>query len=478
MEKTKTYFTQFICVLLIILAGCSSEKGSDQEAGTKKSGDDLTRIMESGKLKVVVDYNSTNYFVYRGRPMGFKYELLEQLAKEMGVKLEISVSNDLQQTFKGLRRKQYDLVAKNLTVTKNRDKHIDFTLPLEQTRQVLVQRKPEKWKEMSRRVIEESLIRNQLDLANKEIYVQKNTAYYRRLVNLSEEIGAEINILQDSIYGVEQLVALVAKGEIDFTVCDENVAIVNQTYYPNIDIKTPVSFPQNIAWAVRKDSGLWQEYLNNWIRKFKKTAKYRIIYRKYFENSRSKQMVKSDFHSIHGGKISPYDEIVKAECSDSIFDWRLVSALMYHESNFKPEAQSWMGAYGLMQIMPESADLFRIVDYEEPDQNIKVGVKLLKWLNKNLVEEIPDSTERVKFVLASYNVGLGHVKDAQRLAKKYGKSPTIWQDNVDFYLLNKSASKYYKDPVVRWGYCRGEEPYNYVNKVLKTYGHYLNIIQE
>ena len=432
--------------------------------------------MKSGKLRAVVDYNSTNYFVYRGRPMGFKYDLLQHLAADMGVNLEISVSNNLKETFNGLKKGRYDLIAKNLTVTKKREETIEFTVPLEETRQVLVQRKPKNWQNMSKLAIEDSLVRNQLDLAGKRIHVQKNTSYYRRLVNLSDEIGAEINIVEDTIYGVEQLVAMVAEGEIDYTVCDENVAKVNQSYYPNLDIATPVSFPQNIAWAVRNDSGEWLKYLNNWIRNFKKTSEFRVLYRKYFENSRSSTMVVSSFHSIGGGNISPFDDLIKAEAEKADMDWRFIAAVIYNESKFDPTAESWAGAYGLMQVMPESADLFHINDYEDPAQNIKVGVKLLKWLDDSFAEEIPDSTERIKFVLASYNVGLGHVKDAQRLAEKYGKDPTIWKDNVDYFLLNKSASKFYKDPIVHWGYCRGEEPYNYVNRVLETYQHYLNII--
>lgn len=475
MRKITRYITFFPLLILIILLSCG-EGSNKHKKSQKQKRSELAQIMKSGKLRAVVDYNSTNYFVYRGRPMGFKYELLQQLAADMGVSLEISVSNNLKETFKGLRNGKYDLIAKNLTVTKKREETIEFTTPLEQTRQVLVQRKPKNWQNMTQAAIDDSLIRNQLDLAGKKIHVQKNTSYYRRLVNLSDEIGADINIVEDSIYGVEQLVAMVAKGEIDYTVCDENVAKVNQSYYPNIDVSTPLSFPQNIAWAVRDGSEEWLNYLNNWIRNFKKTAKFRILYRKYFENSRSRTMVASDFHSIGGGHISPYDKLIKTAAKKADMDWRLVAAVIYNESKFDPQAESWAGAYGLMQVMPESADLFHINDYEEPAQNIKVGVKLLKWLDDSFAKEIPDSTERIKFVLAAYNVGLGHVRDAQRLAKKYGKDPTKWEGNVDYFLLNKSASKFYKDPVVHWGYCRGEEPYNYVINVLETYQHYKNII--
>ncbi len=477
MSRNQTYIPFIALILVVLLFSCNGRKNrKDDESSARKN--DLTRIMKSGQLRAVVDYNSTNYFIYRGKPMGFKYELLKHLAEDMGVQLEISVSNNLQETFEGLQDEQYDLVAKNLTVTKKRDEIIAFTLPLEQTRQVLVQRKPDNWRTLPHHALEDSLIRNQLDLAGKTIYVQKNTAYYRRMVNLSDEIGEEIDIVQDSIYGVEQLVSMVANGEIDYTVCDENVAKVNQTFYPNLDISTPVSFPQNIAWAVRNGSEEWLKYLNNWIRNFRKTTTYAVLYNKYFENSRSSTMASSGYHSIRDGNISPFDEMIKDAAQRAGLDWRFLAAMIYRESRFDPDAESWAGAYGLMQIMPETADLVRMNEYEEPEQNIRVGVRLLEWLNKNLKPDVPDSTQRVKFVLAAYNVGLGHVKDAQRLAEKYDKNPEIWDDNVDYYLLNKSASKFYSDPVVRWGYCRGEEPYNYVNRVLETYRDYRNIIAE
>ncbi|RKD86159.1 MltF family protein [Mangrovibacterium diazotrophicum] len=464
-------------IFLSLLFSCGTKGKLDEQVSESKKNTELTRIMRTGKLKAVVDYNSTNYFIYRGRPMGFKYELLQHLAKDMGLKLEISVSNNLQETFDGLRDKRYDLIAKNLTVTKSRNELIDFTVPLEETRQVLVQRRPDNWERLPKDQLEDSLIRNQLDLAGKTIHVQKNTAYYRRLVNLSDEIGAEIDIEEDTIYGVEQLVGMVSKGEIDYTVCDENVAKVNQTYFPNLDIETPVSFPQNIAWAVRRDSPEWLNYLNNWIINFKKTKEFAILYNKYFEVSRAHLLALDDYHSISNGKISPFDDIIKAKSKHYGLDWRLTAAVIYQESKFDPEATSWAGAYGLMQVMPESADLFRIIDYEEPDRNIEVGVRMLKWLDDNFRKEVPDSLERIKFVLAAYNVGLGHVKDAQRLAAKYNKIPIVWTNNVDYFLLNKSASKYYRDPVVKWGYCRGDEPYNYVNRVLNTYHHYVNLIE-
>jgi membrane-bound lytic murein transglycosylase F len=186
----------------------------------------------------------------------------------------------------------------------------------------------------------------------------------------------------------------------------------------------------------------------------------------------------SDFHSISGGKISQYDKMIQELAKEHNWDWRLIASIIYHESRFKADAGSWVGAYGLMQLMPSTAKRLGVENYKDPRQNIKAGILFLNWLNKQFMESIPDSAERMKFVLGSYNIGMGHVQDAQRLAEKYGKDRFVWDDNVAFFLRNKSAEKYYKDPVVRYGYCRGEEAFNYVNRVTGNYDHYLNVIDE
>lgn len=471
--KYKGYLTHFFLLLLIAILNfsCNSGKKSRKES-TSVEMNDLKRIKSEGVLKAVVDYNSTNYFVYRGKPMGFKYELLQELCNELDVTLDIYVSNNMSETFDGLINGRFDLIAKNLTITKARSAEIDFTFPLEQTCQVLVQReKLPNGKDLT-------YVNSTLELAGKQVYVQKNTSFYRRLQNLSDEIGANIEIIEDSVFGVEQLVAKVAEGEIDYTVCDNNIAILNKTYYPNLDISMQISFSQNIAWAVRKGSDEWKVFLDKWIRNFKKTRRYRQLYYKYFESPRTVGRLESDFHSISGGKISKYDETIKELAKEHHWDWRLIASIIYHESRFNTDAGSWAGASGLMQLMPSTAQAFGIENYKLPRQNIKAGILFLNWLNNQFIESIPDSTERISFVLASYNIGLGHVKDAQRLAKKYGKNSKVWKDNVDLCLENKSTEKYYTDSVVRFGYCRGHEATNYVKRVTNNYVHYLNVIGE
>jgi membrane-bound lytic murein transglycosylase F len=338
---------------------------------------------------------------------------------------------------------------------------------------VLIQQKPSEDDTYSN-----TIIRNQLDLAGKTVYVQENSAYVTRLKSLANEIGDSIHIVEIPDYEVEQLIALVANGEIPYTVCDDNLARINQNFYDNIDVETAISFPQKIAWADRPNSSDLKDVVDNWLINFKKTNQYKRIYRKYFINKRSTHLVNSSFHSIKGGRVSAYDAIIKEESEKHNFDWRLIAALIYQESRFLPEVESWAGAIGLMQLMPQTAKSFGVEKITSPQDNIQGGLKFLIWLDKRFEDIITNPDERLKFVLASYNVGPGHVEDAMRLAEKNNKNPHIWDDNVDYYLLNKSKPSFYNDPVVKYGYCRGEEPFHYVNDILERYTHYKNVISD
>ncbi|MBK3518298.1 MltF family protein [Carboxylicivirga marina] len=462
-------------VVLILLIGCQVQtEQTNSKLPDEMASIDLDDIVKRGKIRVVTDYNSTNYFVYKGRPLGYQLELLQALSNTLGLKLEIVVSNDVEKNFESLLKGDVDLIATNLTVTRNRSHHVTFTEPHCITHQVLVQQKPS----ANNTLEEDDVIRNQLDLAGKTVYVQENSAYVTRLQSLANEIGDSIHVVEIPDYEVEQLIALVANGEIPYTVCDYNLAKINLNFFDNIDVETAISFPQKIGWAVRPNSGDLRDVVDNWLINFKKTNQYKRIYRKYFINKRSTHLVNSSFHSIKGGRVSAYDAIIKEESEKYNFDWRLIAALIYQESRFLPEVESWAGAIGLMQLMPQTAESFGVEKITSPQQNIQGGLKFLIWLDKRFRDRISDPEERLKFVLASYNVGPGHVEDAMRLAKKNNKNPNIWEDNVDYYLLNKSKPSFYNDPVVKYGYCRGEEPFHYVTDILERYTHYKNVITD
>ncbi len=434
----------------------------------------LEEIQERGVLRATTDFNSTNYFIYRGEPMGFHLELLRLFSAHVGVELEVYVSNDLEENLNCLlEERECDLVALDLTVTRSRSRMVSFVEPHSQSRQVLVQRKPEQWFNLRASQIEDAMVRSQLDLAGKTVHVQRNSAYRSRLLSLIEEIGDTIYI-QEVDKEVEQLIEMVSNGEIEYTVADEHLARVNQSYYARIDVQTPLSFYQNLSWAVRPDSPELLETLNEWMRGFKTTRQYSNIYNKYFHNPRSVFQAKSEYHSLGGGNISVFDQFFKTYSPIIGWDWRLIASIAYQESGFNHDAVSWAGAFGLMQLMPSTAEIYEVDSTSSIPDHIAAGIRYLKWLDVFLAEYIQDEQERVRFVLAAYNVGIGHVLDARRLAEKYDKDPNVWKDNVDYFVLNKSKPKYYQDPVVRYGYARGSEPYHYVYEILERFEHYKN----
>ncbi len=470
----RIYFIVFIFSLLIFSCDLKTVHPDENTPVSL----DLEEIRERGSLTALTDYNSISYFIYRGEPMGFQFEMLQEFADYLNIELDIVTENDLSRSFEMLNDGRTDLLALNLTINNERKEKVKFTNPIGQTRQVLVQKRPDTWRRMTMDEINELLIRSLLDLADKTVYVQSESSYAQRMQNLQSEIGDTIHIVEVPME-VEELISLVASGEIKYTVSDENIAMVNRTYYPDIDLETTVSFEQNLAWAVRKSgSDKLLEKLNAWLDGFKKTERYANLYAKYFKNSRSKTIVQSDFFSLGSNDISHWDEFFK-QYSDSIgWDWRLLASLVLQESHFDPDVESWAGAYGLMQVMPSTGQQFGIDIYSSPENNLRAGIKYIQWLQELFKDKVSDEEERIKFILASYNVGPGHVLDARQLARKHGRDPEVWDNNVAYYLLRKSDPEFYHDPVVEYGFCRGEEPYNYVIEVLDRYEHYKNFLDE
>ncbi len=446
---------------------------------SKPFNHDLKQIQSSGVLKVLMGFSSTNYFIYKGKPMGYEYELLTRLAQHLNVVLDIVPVRNMDKIFEKLNRGDGDIIAHGLAVTKARKKEVSFCDYHSLTQQVLIQKKPTGWRKMKLHQIEKQLIRNPIHLIGRKIYVRENSAYFQRLVHLSEEIGDDIDIqIVPGEVSTEALIRQVASGSIELTIADKNIAALSKTYMSNLDIQTSISFPQRIAWAVRKNSPMLLQSVNQWLNKMKSKPDMYVIRNRYFNNPKAHRIrIKSDFFSKTGGKISPFDPKIKAHAKTLQWDWRLLASLIYQESQFNPSRKSWAGAMGLMQIMPRTAKRYGLTDYYNPEKNMEAGVQHLKHLQQTW-KGIPDSTNRLKFILAAYNAGTGHVADAQRLAHKYGKNPDQWDGHVAEYLLLKSEPGYYNDKIVRYGFLRGHETYNYVRNILIRYGHYMKNIPD
>ena len=424
---------------------------------------DLPQMKDSGVLVALTLNSSITYFNYRGEPMGFQYELAKQFAESLGLKLEIKTARTVYQLVDMLNQGEGDLIAFPLPITKEFKDSVFFCGEENITHQVLVQRNSNK---------KLKALTNVTELIGKDVYTKPNK-FFNRITNLDEELGGGINIHKvsnDSIT-IEDLITQVAHGTIDYMVCDNDLARLNKTFYPNLNIDLAISFDQRSSWAVRKTSPLLAEAANRWHKENATSPAHQASVKRYFEQS--KRMPQGTILSLKDGKISHFDHLFKKYAKEIGWDWRVLASLAYTESNFDSTAVSWAGAKGLMQLMPSTAKAMGIPAGKEhnPEESIKAASKYLN-LTARSFSKITDPEERIKFVLGSYNAGIGHIFDAMALAEKYGKNKYVWDDNVAEYVLLKSNEQYFNDPVCKNGYFRGRETYNFVREILGRAQHY------
>lgn len=457
MKKGTGIWTLLAILLVCCIMGCRR----NHSVAAEEPKDDLQQIKDSGELVVLTLYSSTSYFIYRGQDMGFQYELSEQFAQSLGVKLRIEVAKNVHELIEKLLAGEGDLIAYNLPITKEWKDSLIYCGEEVITHQVIVQR-------AGRRI---KPLKDVTELIGKDVYV-KPGKYYDRLVNLDKELGGGIHIhkvTNDSIT-VEDLITQASQGKIPYTVADNDIARLNTTYYPNLNIGLSISFDQRASWAVRKDCPQLAAAADKWHKENMTSPAYTASTKRYFEIS--KAIPHSPILSLREGKISHYDELFKRYAQEIDWDWRLMASLAYTESNFDTTAVSWAGAKGLMQLMPATARAMGMPPGMEhnPEESVKAATKYIKATTRSFAS-IPED-ERINFVLASYNSGIGHVLDAMALAEKYGKNKYIWRDNVENFILLKSNEEYFTDPVCRNGYFRGIETYNFVRDITSRFEQY------
>lgn len=449
-----TYMLATMLLCLLVTAGCRGNRTDSREERVH----DLQQIKDSGELVVLTLYSSTSYFNYRGQDMGFQYELSEQFAKSLGVKLKVKVARNVKDLIRKLEAGEGDLIAYTLPVTKEWKDSLLYCGEDVITHQVVVQRKNGRHKPL----------KDVTELIGKDIYVNPGK-YYERLVNLDKELGGgiRIHLVRSDSISAEDLITQVAQGKIPYTVADNDIARLNRTYYPNLDINLKISFDQRSSWAVRKDCPQLARAASEWHKANLTSPDYKASTKRYFEIS--KATPHTPILSLREGKISHYDALFKKYAKEIGWDWRLLASLAYTESNFDTTAVSWAGARGLMQLMPSTARAMGLPDGKEQnaEESIKAAVKYIGMTAQSF-SELPKE-EQVNFVLASYNSGIGHVQDAMALAEKYGKNPHVWKDNVEKYIVLKANEEYFTDPVCKNGYFRGTETYNFVREITGRY---------
>jgi membrane-bound lytic murein transglycosylase F len=343
-------------------------------------------------------------------------------------------------------------VAASITITPSRSKSVDFSKGYLAVQQMAIVHKKNRE------------IKTLDDLEGKEVHVRRQTSYEERLRTLQVR-GLDVVIKAQRDIPTEDLIQAVEEGEIEVTISDSNVALLNRRYYPDIRIAFPIAKPQELGWAVKRGETALLEKINTFFDTIKENGVFHDIYNRYYANvEKFDRLDIKKFHKRIETRLPRYEKSIKAAAKRYGFDWRLIAALVYQESQFRPWAESFAGARGLMQLTLTTAAELGVSNRLNPKENISGGVRYLKKLH-DFFEEVPEP-DRTAMALAAYNVGKGHVLDAKTLASRMRLDPNKWSSlEKTLPLLRKR--KYYSQS--KFGYCRGTEPVFHVQSILMYY---------
>ena len=272
--RPKLRLFRYLVPVIIILALIFTFRYCGKQEKPLGHPRDYAAIAKEGILRVATEYNSISFYVDGDTISGFHYELIQAFARDKRLKAEITPVMSFEERLKGLSEGRYDVIAYGILATSKLKDSLLLTSPIV-LKQVLVQRKENGENDSL-------YIRNQLDLARRTLHVVKGSPSILRIQNLGNEIGDTIYIKEIEKYGPEQLISLVAHGDIDYAVCDESIARAVADSLSQIDINTAISFTQFYSWAVSKQSPVLLDSLNTWLDKFQKKSEYQKIYKKYY----------------------------------------------------------------------------------------------------------------------------------------------------------------------------------------------------
>jgi len=413
--------------------------------------DTLHKIKASGVITVITRNNAHCYYIYREKAMGFEFDLAKAFSEHLGVELKV-ITPTWDGLFDALNKEDGDFIAASMTITPSRQAQADFSHEY-----LSVQQKALVYSGNYK-------IRSIEDLAGKTVHVRRGTSYEERLHALAENgLDVKVRLYEDT--PTEEFISMVADREIEVTIADSNIALLNRRYYPDIRIAFPIEEPESLGWAVKKgELGLLGE-INGFLNKIKKNGLLDRIYNKYYAHVEIFDYIDlKKFHERLDTRLPTYKDLIRKTARKHGFDWRLIAAIIYQESHFDPNAKSFTGVEGIMQLTRDTAEEMGIGDRRDPKQSIIGGVKYLRKLYKRYGEA--KDPDRLLITLASYNVGHRHILDAQEIAREMNLNPQSWS-SLEQVLPLLRYPKYYKK--TRHGYARGTEPVRYVHRILTYY---------
>lgn len=421
--------------------------------------DDLPGLKERGRLRMLTRNNPLTYFIHRGRQVGFEYELIKGFAARHELRLDIVIPDSHADLLTYLNEGKGDLVAAAMTITAPRQELAAFSRPYNEVDELVVVR------------ADQDSITALGDLAGRTLHVRRSSSFYTTLEALQDSIGLKVVAVSDTVE-TEEILAGVEEGLYDITLSDSNLLDVEIAYGRRLKAAFSIK-PTVLGWAVRKGNPELLAALDRYVQEERGGLLFNMMKKRYFKNKRTIAKAKDSLRVDLSGRLSPFDDLVKKHARRYNQDWRLIMAQMYQESKFDPKATSWVGALGLMQIMPETGRELGFADLRDPEQNIHAGVKYMHQLVERFDPALP-MEERVRLALASYNVGYGHVLDARQLAREKGWNPDKWFGHVERAMKLLAKPAYYKR--ARYGFCRGGQPVHYVRNVQSMYDAYVGML--
>lgn len=406
-------------------------------------------------LIVLTQSNSHCYLADQGRPTGFEYELVKAFADAIGARLTIRPMNNPEEMVQALNQGQGHLIAANLPVTNPWADQLRFSQGyLQVTPQIISAQHDE-------------VITSPWQLAGKTVHVPRGTAHQATLERLAAQ-GVPLTIVAWDQFSEEDLIAQVARGEIEATLVHSNVATLYSRHYPSVSAIDAIGDRVPLAWAVHPDATHLLRQINRFLDQAGEDGFLAALNRQYYVHPPG--MEASDFKGFQKklkSRLPRLEGMIQHAAHQVRLDWELLVSVIYQESMFDPNALGPRGSCGLMQIQPELLPPEQMNHIWDPAVNIRTGSAYLKWLYDGF--EPAEDPDRLMITLAAYNAGKGHINDARMLARRLGKDPNRWS-SLELTLPLLKLKKYYRQ--ARHGYCRGDQVVAYVQQVI-TYYHTL-----
>jgi membrane-bound lytic murein transglycosylase F len=452
-RKIKKNIFLFIAVVLLFVLGILIsffyQKNFSQDSQDSLN---LYQVEKPRKIRMITDNNATSYYTYRDTPMGFEYELAKEFADYLGVELDV-ITPGWDSLFDSINQGKGDFIASGLTITDKRKEMILFSKPYMTIEQKFIHHKLKFG------------IKNINQLAGKTIHVRKGTSYQERLEEIKKG-GVDIDIKLWPNISTEEIIRMIYNKELKYTIADSNIALLNRRYYPDIKIGLSIEEEESLGWAVKKGNNKLLQQINAFFEQAEKSGILSKIYEKYYGRIEIFDYFDlKKFHERIESRLPKYKDMIIKISEDYGFDWRMISALMYQESHFNANAKSRTGVLGLMQVTKSTAKQMGIENRLDPKQSLLAGIKYLN-IQYEKFNEIKNDHQRLLFALASYNVGYGHIRDAQKIAQEQGLDKNKWT-SLKKTLPLLSKRKYYHK--TKYGYARGREPVQYIERILIYY---------